>query len=272
MKVVIAGCGYVGCALGARLVAEGHTVFGVRRRPAALPGGIRPLAADLTDAASLRALPAEPDAVVYAAAAGLRDEASYRAVYLDGVHNVLRALRPRRFVFVSSTAVYEQTDGSWVDEGTPVVPQGFRGRVQQAAEAALEGAVETGVAVRFGGIYGPGRGRLLEAVRGGSARWRRDRYTNRIHRDDCAGVLAHLLSLESPAPLYLGVDSDPAPEREVYRWLAERLGLPAPPEDMDAGPGASKRCSNARLLASGYRLSYPSFRDGYAELLPGGTR
>ncbi len=94
---------------------------------------------------------------------------------------------------------------------------------------------------------------------------------NLVHRDDCVGILRHLLELEDPAPLYLGVDSEPVVRDELLDWLAERLGIP-PPErgaaepDVRRGRG-SKRCSNARLLASGYRLRRPTFRDGYADLL-----
>jgi nucleoside-diphosphate-sugar epimerase len=278
-RILIAGCGYVGSALGALLVAKSDTVWGLRRRPAELPPGIRRLEADLSVPTSLRDLPIDLDYVVYAVSPGGYDDAHYRSAYVDGPRHLFEAfehqrLRPRRVFFVSSTAVYGQSGGSWVDEMSPAQPESFAGRrVLEGECVAREGPCPVTV-LRLGGIYGPRRTQLIDRVRAGSALYAADppRYTNRIHRDDCAGVLAHLLSLESPAPLYLGVDSDPAPEREVYRWLAERLGVPAPPEDMDAGPGASKRCSNARLLASGYRLHYPSFRDGYAELLPGGTR
>ena len=115
--------------------------------------------------------------------------------------------------------------------------------------------------MRFAGIYGPGRTRLVERVRAGdpcSAA-----YTNRIHRDDCAGVLRHLLRLERPLPLYLAADREPATQCAVMTWMAERLGLPAP-SIADAGDGSlGKRCRNARLVSSGYEFEYPSFREGY---------
>ena len=119
--------------------------------------------------------------------------------------------------------------------------------------------------VRFAGIYGPGRTRLIERVRAGdpcSAA-----YANRIHRDDCAGVLRHLLRLERPLPLYLAADGEPATQCAVMTWMAERLGLPAPPS-ADAGDGnLGKRCRNARLAASGYEFEYPSFREGYGAII-----
>jgi nucleoside-diphosphate-sugar epimerase len=278
-RILIAGAGYVGSALAARLAADGHAVFGLRRRPAGLPAGVTPLAADLCDPASLRALPEALDAVVYTAAAGGGGEAAYRAAYVDGVRNLLDALAarphpPRRFLFSSSTAVYGQTGGEWVDETSPTGPADFRGRVLLEGEALLAAGPIPASVLRFGGIYGPGRTRLLDAVRAGTVALAPGgpHYTNRIHRDDCAGALRHLLGLAAPAALYLGVDDEPADRAEVLRWLAARLGAPDPRVDPAAArdPGArggNKRCSNARLHASGYRLAYPSFREGYSALI-----
>ncbi|MXY15834.1 MAG: hypothetical protein F4Y57_02205 [Acidobacteria bacterium] len=131
--------------------------------------------------------------------------------------------------------------------------------------AAVRESAAAAVVVRFAGIYGPGRTRLIERVRahepGGAA------YTNRIHRDDCAGVLHHLLRLERPLPLYLAADSEPAKQCAVMGWMAERLGLPAP-SGADAGDASlGKRCRNARLVASGYEFEYPSFREGYGAII-----
>ncbi len=123
--------------------------------------------------------------------------------------------------------------------------------------------------MRFGGIYGPGRDRLIREVKAGASCVADPPvYTNRIHRDDCAGVLRHLMSLRSPHVVYCGVDSEPAARCVVLDWLADRLGAPPParlPPDPSAARG--KRVSNARLLESGYDFLYPSFREGYAQVL-----
>lgn len=272
MRVLIAGCGYVGSALAERLAAEGARVFGLARRPAGLPRGVEPLAADLTDPSSLEALPEGFEIVFYAASAGARDPQAYERAYVHGVSNLLARLArrspPRRFVFVSSTAVYAQQQGEWVDEDSPTTPAGFRGRVLLEGERRSLAAPFPGTVVRFGGIYGPGRASLVERVRAGRARFRPGHYTNRIHRDDCAGVLRHVALLEAPAPLYLGVDDEPALERDVLVWLAERLGAPMPTaSEAGSAETGSKRCSNRRLRGEGYRLRYPSFREGYAQLL-----
>ena len=129
-----------------------------------------------------------------------------------------------------------------------------------------------GVVLRLGGIYGPGRTRLVDDVRSGRARLPIDgpNYTNRIHLEDCAGALRHLLLLESPAAIWLGVDHDPADRGEVLVWMADRLGVPRPA--VDDAPAerkrvGSKRCRNDRLVRSGYEFRYPTFRGGYASLL-----
>ena len=282
MRVLIAGCGDVGTALGLRLAAAGHEVWGLRRDPAGLPAALRPLAADLADPAGLAALPEGIQAVAYTAAAGASTPAAYEAAYVHGLENLLAALASAgapvaRVLFTSSTAVYGQAGGEWVDETSPAEPPGFAGRLLLQAERLLQDGPFPAVAVRLGGIYGPGRTRLLRQLLAGEVRLpAAPLYTNRIHRDDCAGLLAHLLALDAPEPLYLGVDHDPADLREVYRWLARKLGVPAP---RAAAPGAgeaaaaarqragSKRCSNARLLAAGYRFLYPTYKEGYRPLV-----
>ena len=126
----------------------------------------------------------------------------------------------------------------------------------------------TSVVVRFAGIYGPGRTRLIDRVRAGKP-CAAEHYTNRIHRDDCAGVLRHLMLLEHPAPLYLGADHEPATQCEVTEWSAERLGLPPPVRTGTSSRRSGKRCRNARLVSSGYAFEHPSFREGYRAMLAG---
>ncbi len=93
-------------------------------------------------------------------------------------------------------------------------------------------------------------------------------YTNRIHRSDAAGALCHLIALEEPEGLYLGVDCEPVAEDLLLAWLAERLGVPEPEEEVaNTRRSGNKRCSNARLLASGYSFRYPTYREGFAEQL-----
>jgi len=277
-RVLIVGCGYVGGSLAKLLLADGHEVFGLRRDPSALPEGVTGLAGDVSLAEGIGALPEALDSVVYAVGAKQRDEASYRAVYLDGIGRVIRALReegqaPGRVLFVSSTSVYGQMRGEWVDEDSPTHPRSFAGEIMLSAERVLQGSGFPSTVLRLGGIYGPGRTRLIDRVRGGEpvAVGNSPAYTNRIHRDDAARAIAHLLGLPDPAPVYVGVDEDPADATEVLRWIAERLGVElveAPSSDpLSAG---SRRCRDAALLATGFRFTYPTYREGYGALMEAG--
>ena len=277
-RILIAGCGYVGTKLAEILRDGGDQVIGLRRDVSKLPSGIAAFSADLSDRATLAGLPDGLDAVVYSAAASDSSDAAYREAYVDGLRNLLARLTeqkqsPRRFVFTSSTGVYPQDDGSIVDEETATGSDDLEGRVDRVREGErlLVRFPIRSIVVRFGGIYGPGRTRFVESVRNGTIRYRErpPQWTNRIHRDDCAGVLRHLLDLEDPAPLYLGVDDEPAPLHEVVRYVAGLLGCTPPPPTGIAGEG--KRCSNARLRASGYRFSFPTYREGYAALVTENT-
>ncbi len=277
---LIAGCGYVGTALASLLARDGHRVYGLRRDPSQLPRDVEGIAGDVTRPETLDAVPRPVDALVYAVSAGASTEEAYRGAYVTGVRNLLAAAGageadgPRRVIYVSSTAVYGEEEGGWVDEESPTDPPGFRGRVLLEGELAVREAYAGSVVVRFGGIYGPGRTRLIERVRSGDARCPPDppRWTNRIHRDDCAGALAHLLARDDPAPLYLGVDREPAARCELLRWIARALDVPEPPraagEPSRSGRRrTNKRCSSERLVASGYRFRYPTFREGYGSLI-----
>lgn len=274
-RVLIAGCGYVGSALAPRLADAGYEVLALRRSDAETPGA-RSIRADLLDIDSLRGLPGGIEAVVYTAAADATDDRSYRSAYVDGLRYLLAALdgQPlRRLLYASSTGVYGQEDGSWVDEASPAEPTHFSGRRLLEGEQLVRRARVSATAVRFAGIYGPGRTRMIESVRSGSATISAGppSWSNRIHRDDCAGVLQHLLELPEVEPLYCAVDHEPTETAAVLRWIAGRLGV-KPPRTADApagryGRSSNKRIRNARLLASGYRFRYPTFREGYGELI-----
>jgi nucleoside-diphosphate-sugar epimerase len=278
-NILIAGCGYVGTALGLRLTAAGHVVWGIRRSAEGLASRIRLLAADLTAPETLQDLPPALDVVFYTAAPNGSDEAAYRAVYVDGLRHLLEALvrqhqSPRRILLTSSTAVYAQSTGEWVDEASPTEPQHFTGRrVLEGERLLLDGPFPATV-LRLGGIYGPGRTSLIGRVRQGLATCRDGPplYTNRIHRDDCAGALQHLMALPQPDSRYIGVDHEPADYCDVLRWLAAQLGAPPPPVETATNPDTrrhrtNKRCRNTKLVASGYVFRYPTFRAGYVALL-----
>lgn len=277
LRVLVAGAGYVGRALGEMLAGQGHEVFALRRRPEGLEGPLRPFAADLGDPSTLTNLPPGIDVVFYTAGADERSDEAYERAYVRGLDHLLSAfdaqhIRPRRLLYTSSTAVYGQTDGEDVDETSATEPRASTGRILLRGErAALDNGLVPAIVLRLGGIYGPGRDRLLRQVASGQAQLTsRPHFTNRIHRDDCAGALAHLMSLADPEPIYLGVDHAPTDRNEVLRFLAAELSAPPPAEGEATSArleGGHKRCRNDRLVASGYRFAFPSFREGYRPMI-----
>ncbi|MGO4228881.1 SDR family oxidoreductase [Arthrobacter sp. YAF34] len=305
MTVLLAGCGDLGTEAGLRFAAAGHRVVGWRRSPEKLPAAIEGVAADLSSS-ELPPVPADTTAVVVAIAADSPTEDAYRAAYVDGLAHVLDAVLAsgagvRRILFVSSTAVYGDAGGGWIDERTTPEPGGFSGRIIREAEellySRLRGTGITPVVLRLGGIYGPGRTRLIDQVRGGTAVMpASSRFTNRIHRDDAAAAIVHLCTMDTvPGPVYLGVDDEPAELGDVLGFLAAELGLPQPPSESAGGSGdgtgastsnggtgangaarsgepsrgGNKRVSNALLRSTGFEFHYPSFREGYRAILAG---
>ena len=276
-SILIVGCGDIGTPLGLQLASEGHTVWGLRRS-GTLPEPINTLNADVTDRESLVSLGSlRFDYIVVTLTPGEFSDQRYQAVYVQGLTNVIAALNNReavkRLFFVSSTSVYHQNDGQWVDENSAAEPKTFSGqRLLEAEQVATTQAIAHCV-IRFAGIYGPGRRRLIEQVAAGQGcPLSPPLFTNRIHRDDCIGFLAHLIRMDCEqqalASCYIGVDSEPATLWEVKSWIAEQLGIdPSTLTNGDKTRRNSKRCSNARLLATGYMLRYSDYRQGYGELL-----
>lgn len=265
-RLLIAGCGDLGVRLAGRLNPTAWAVTGLRRQAEKLRPPIQALAADLNDPASLGKLARDWDAVIYQATPGERSPPAYRRAYVEGLQILLERVNPGRLIFVSSTAVFGQDDGSWVDESSPTEPSAFNGEILLEAEGIARSA--GGLVVRYSGIYGPGRDFLLRQIASGRASCQEQpvQWTNRIHADDCAGVLAHLLELDRPEPLYCASDCRPSPRCEVLDWLAARLGQAQVRREAGTA-GQGKRIDNRRLRASGYDFIHPDYQSGYGALL-----
>lgn len=260
-SLLIAGAGDLGSRLARLRVAGGDEVIALRRRDVAIADNIRSLRVDLATGEGFSRLPRRPDSLVFCAAPDQRTEAAYRALYVDGLRRLLDTLQPSRLVFVSSTAVYAEDAGEWVDESTPPRAVQFNGRVLLEAErelAALDGAS----VLRLSGLYGPGRETMLGRAREGKAN--RPRWSNRIHIEDATTAVSHLLDGRAAQSVYLGSDNAPVLEFQVQDWLREREGLPSVVADPGAQTG--RRVANARLRASGWNPAFVDFRAGYAGL------
>ena len=199
-SVVIAGCGDVGSRLASQLLASEWEVHGLRRDISRLPDGVIGIAGDLFNKDCPDTWPiGGGDYLVYCAAATDHDEAGYRAAYVQGLQHVLEWLKdygqePKHLLFVSSSSVYGQQQGEWVDETSETQAKGYSGQVMlEAEQIALNSGIAASI-VRLTGIYGPGREWLLTQVRQGyRVAIDPPLYGNRIHVDDAAGLLAFLL-------------------------------------------------------------------------------
>lgn len=272
-NILILGCGAIGVSLATVLTGQGHSVTGLKRSPPSSADGIHYVAADITSSIAMEQLALDADVVFFIVSADERTEQAYRNIYQCGLRNALAKFAGQPWFFVSSTRVYGQSQGEWVDEDSLTRPDNAAGQLLLQAEQYVLDWNPLNVVVRFSGIYGPGREHLLRMARQAPAIQQTPPYfTNRIHQRDCVGVLAFLLrqrlagvALES---CYLASDDDPAPLWEVISWLAARLHCAAPTVQRGGSEAVSnKRCVNRRLKALGYQFYYPGYQDGYSELI-----
>lgn len=272
------GHGYSARALARRLVPQGWTVYGTTRNNCKFnslreEGVIPVLWADRElDAALEQAthllISTGPDADGDPVLMEYRHKISSLTTNLDWVG------------YLSTTGVYGDHQGRWVDEDTPLTPATRRGQMRVAAENDWKSVTSLPLHIfRLAGIYGPGRG-PFEKVRNGTARRiiKKDQVFSRTHVEDIAQVLEASINRPDPGAIYNVCDDDPAPPQDVIGYAAELLGMPVPPEipfeDADLTPMArsfyaeSKRVSNRRIKEElGIRLIYPGYREGLQALL-----
>ncbi len=271
---LIVGAGYVGLPLARALAARGESVTAwVRSAESAealAPENFaRVLTGNVADLAAWHDV-GPFDAVIHCASSGGGNLDAYRNVYLWG-SRAIHACQPNaRRLLVSSTSVYGQTDGAWVDEISPTEPAAATSRVLVEAERE---AVATGaLVVRAAGIYGPGRVALFDKFRRGEAVLEDGggRWLNQIHRDDLVAALLHVLDRGAAGEVYNAADNQPVTLRDYYQWCADKRGQPLPP----SGPSnpnrkrglTNKRVSNRKLREAGWSPAFPTFREGLSSL------
>ena len=275
MKVLFIGCGDI-AQRAAREMETRHKCFGLRRQTDHVPAYIQPIKADATDAEQLFSVVSEDfDIWIATITPGEFTEQAYKDSYLAVAKSIAASIAklqkaPRLLLWVSSTSVYGDLKGGWVNEETQPEPNTFSGKILLAAEKIIQQIPCDTSVIRFSGIYGPGRTRLLSQVLAGKGRPSSpEQWSNRVHADDCGGILAHLvehsLSGNSLLPEYLASDSAPVTQHEVRQWLAAQLAVSLVEEKVKLG--SVRRCDNSRLLSSGYQFKYPTYKEGYAKLL-----
>lgn len=282
MKVLIAGCGYVGTALGAELAVKGHEVFGLRRSvdkdDELVCSGIKPIHADIRNPSQLKTLPRDFDWVVNTCAPSTSDAAHYKEVYLEGTRQLVTWLKDcpiRKYVYTSSTGVYGQDDASLIKEDSSTQSNSPTGTIlvdtEQVILNAFKESMFPGVVLRVAGIYGPDRGYWFRQYLQNKAvmESKGDRYVNMIHRDDLVQIIIRALQSGRPGEVYNAVDDEPVTQLHMFHWLAETLGKPMPPCQTKAEAAGrqltatNKRISNRKLkMELGYAFKYPTFRQG----------
>lgn len=281
---LVVGCGYLGDRVARRWVADGARVVGVTRRPTRAgelaAAGIEPAIVDVTAAApGWEALLDEtgcPTTVFWGVGFDRTSAATHHDVHVTGLERLLDALAARctaartRVIFSSSTGVWGDERGGVVDETTPPNPGREAGRVLLEAETVLRRhRIGPGTALRFAGLYGPGRLPRLDDLRAGMPiAADPDSWLNLIHVDDAADVVRTLADAPAPRPLYVVSDGHPVRRREWYERLAALTGSPAPQWDPSAPRtrGADKRVDPSLLLGD---LAGPLGHPDALKALPG---
>ena len=280
-RLLIVGCGDI--ALRALpLLVRNYQVFGLVRaagqaeRIAAL--GATPLTGDLDDPLTLQALAGAAELVLHLAPPGESGERDQRSANLIAA---LSARPPGRLVYISTSGVYGDCGGAWVDEDRPVAPQTQRGaRRVDAERALLAWGKQSGVAVavlRVPGIYAAERLPLAQLKRGAPVlRAEDDVYTNHIHAEDLAAICSTALGRGAAGRIYNASDDSEMKMGDYFDLVADRAGLPRPPRVTRAAAEAgaisegllsfmreSRRLVNTRMKTElGVRLRYPSVHEG----------
>jgi nucleoside-diphosphate-sugar epimerase len=280
-RLLIVGCGDIALRALPQLV-RGYRVAGLARRTeqadrlAAL--GALPLAGDLDDPSTLHALAGAAELVLHLAPPGESGERDQRSANLIAA---LSARPPERLVYISTSGVYGDCGGGWVDEDRPLAPQNLRAvRRVDAERSLLDWGRQCGVAVavlRVPGIYAAERLPLAQLKRGAPVlRAEDDVYTNHIHADDLAAICQVALIRGAAGRAYNASDDGEIKMGDYFDLVADRARLPRPPRiaRMAAEAGAispglmsfmreSRRLSNTRMKAElGVHLRYPSVYEG----------
>ena len=284
MKRLVIGCGFLGFPLAQRWQSERNSVFATTRstsRATEFSGlGISPLVLDITEAATVEQLkPLEFDTVVVAVGMDRKRYDDVHHVYVDGLANVLQNLNENvgQLIYISSTGVYGDFGGEWVDESSATEPQRDGGKACLAAEQLLQASpfADRTTILRMAGLYGNERVPTRAAIE--SKQWDKlsaTGYLNLIHVDDavnavcavCAGCAETEKSILGET--FLVADSSPTLRREYYQYLADMFELgPIPWGEASPNPNSrgssSKRVSNQKLLErTGLILAHPDFRSG----------
>jgi nucleoside-diphosphate-sugar epimerase len=274
-SALVIGCGYIGEGLLRVLSDQGWQTTGLTLSDASAAklssSGLNVIAGDIRKPNFAAGLKAKSfSLVVHCASSGGGESDSYQPLFENGTRNLFAALQIRHFLFVSSTSVYAQTDGSSVDEFSPTEPERRTGKILRITEDLV--LSRGGTVARLAGIYGPGRCVPLARLLAGDAiiEGEGERTMNSIYRDDAVSALLFLARSE-PGGIFNVVDDFPVSQLEWFRWVSQRAGKPMPPlgprDFMRKRAWTNKKVSNAKLRGLGWAPAMPSFREGIEQIL-----
>lgn len=275
MHLLQIGCGAIGTLLAEASLRQGHAITIVRKSTAAIPVGANVIQADVVSGHGLDACkPLQPDVLIYCLAPGRNYGQTYQQTYVEGLRNVLNHLDHlstiKHVFFISSTRVYGESHGEWVDDQTVAQPSDIEGATLLAAEQLLEGLPCPHTALRISGIYGPERQYLLRMAQQPQSWPQQATWSNRIHEADVVGAIMCLYEKIQMAQLLpthmILTDGSPTLQHEVLQWLANAMQWPMP-NTPPLTPQGGKRLRNQQLQAMGYTYKFKDYQAGYGDIL-----
>ena len=285
MNRLVFGCGYLGFRVARLWKSQGDDVYAVTRSLTNAKimekEGIIPVIADITKSDTVQGLP-HADTILFSVGMDRKTYDSVHAVYVDGLKNVLSGISqaPSQFIYVSSTGVYGNFDGAWIDENSPTDPAREGGKACLAAEKFLQTSklATQSCILRFAGIYGPQRVPTKALIQ--SQQWKKissDGFLNLIHVDDGAKIIQKVAEQGIVQETFNVSDGNPPKRKEYYQFIAQQLGLSEIPwEETEAvnentRSGSNKRVSNKKLVEKlGDLFQYENFRIGLQQALTSG--
>lgn len=274
MRLLILGCGDIGIRVGVALTEADWRVTAARRAPEKLPKEFTRHEIDLTRPETYPALnQCPPDYVLVTPTPQSFDALGYQSGFLGAARHL--AAQPwlkhcRRVIWVSSTRVYREAAGGWVDERAALNTQEPQAAAMVSAEACVRRSA-TATVIRPAGVYGNPDGMLVRKVLSGRGSAARASFGNRIHRHDLARLIVHCLLRdergECVPPTIVACDNDPTPTYDVEQWLAQQWGVSLVEEASNERPRANRRCRTQLFKKLGFELTYPTWREGYAQVV-----
>ena len=268
-KALIVGCGELGSALGLKLIEQGYRVTGIRRQADKIPHPIQPLSMDLYQTFPEPGIIKAHPLIYVILTPSARTAEAYENTYGRMLPQLLKHLaqsrsseESRRLILTSSTHVYPENEGGYIQEESETSAYDYRSAALLKGEQALfKYHSQAGICVRFSGLYRSDSQYLQKQLMGDKPLDNPDAWTNRIHREDAVGFLAHLATHKEPHSIYMGSDNEPVTRRTLFQALGKKFEKA--PVFTQTTEDYGKRCVNQRLQDSGYRLKYPNYRAGY---------